>query len=348
VGGSASAPFQLTAAQGATVTALSSTSAEFTTSNVTPPLPATLAPGGTLSGTVTFQPTTTGLRTGALVATAGGVYALALSGTGQVSGANVQASPASVTFEPTTPGQVSIHAVTFQNVGDAAFPVTSAGVRGPPFSVTGGPGSGFSLAPGQSVTISVTFAPTTGGPAQDTLTLASGAASVAVPLSGMGVGPGLLVVNPLELDFGVVQIGANQTQSFTLANTGGQRLTITRSKPPATGVGFTGTPLPEGTSLAPGESMAVNVTFAPTSPGPQTDQWSLNSDVGGADGGQNVVLKGTGAGTPTDAGTGTDGGTGGGASSSGGCTAAAGTSLWPLLLLVAWLARPRKPEGSRA
>jgi len=358
VGSAASAPFQLTAAQGVTVTALTSTSAEFTAGNVTPPLPATLSPGGTLSGTVTFQPSTTGLRTGALVATAGGVYALGLSGTGQVSGPHVEASPASVTFDPTALGDVSIHAVTFRNLGDAAFPVGSASVAGPPFSVTGGPPPGFSLAPGQSVTITVTFAPTTGGTAQDSLTLSSSAGAVVVPLSGAGVGAGQLVVNPLELDFGVVQIGQNQTKSFTLSNSGGQRLTITRSKPPATGVGFTGSPLPEGTSLAPGESMTVNVTFAPISAGDQTDQWSLNSDVGGTQGGQTVVLKGTGAGTPTDGGTASDGGTGGGGSS-GGCAVAAGTSLWPLALLVAWLARPRrrnpaagrhldrKPEESR-
>jgi iron transport multicopper oxidase len=360
VGTAASAPFQLTAARGVTVTALGSTSAEFAASNVTPPLPATLAPGGTLSGTVTFQPATTGLRTGALVATAGGSYALGLSGTGQVSGANVKASPASVTFEPTALGEVSIHAVTFSNVGDTAFPIDSASVGGPPFSVSGGPSSGFSLAPGQSVTITVTFAPAAGLTTQGSLTLSSSAGAVVVPLSGAGVAPGQLVVSPLELDFGVVRIGDSQTQSFHVANTGGQRLTLTRSKPPASGVGFSGTPLPEGTSLAPGESMAVNVTFAPTSVGDHMDQWSLNSDVAGADGGQNVVLKGTGVGTPTDGGMATDGGTGGGASSSGGCTAAAGTSLWPLVLLVGWLARPRrrnpaatrplerKPEESRA
>ena len=349
VGTPASAPFQLTAAQGVTVTALGSTSAEFTTSNVTPPLPATLGPGGTLSGTVTFQPTTTGLRTGALVASAGaGVYALGLSGTGQVSGPHVEASPASVTFEPTALGGVSIHAVAFRNLGDAAFPIGSASFGGAPFSLSGGPAPGFSLAPGQSVTITVTFAPTTGGMAQDSLTLSSSAGAAVVPLSGAGVAPGQLVVNPLELDYGVVQIGASQTKSFNLSNSGGQRLTITRSKPPALGVGFSGSPLPEGTSLAPGDSVTVNVTFAPISVGDQMDQWSLNSDVGGAQGGQTVVLKGTGAGSPADGGTASDGGTDGGASSSGGCTAAAGTSLWPLLLLVAWLARPRRRNPAAA
>ena len=100
-------------------------------------------------------------------------------------------------------------------------------------------------------------------------------------------------VNPLELDFGVVQVGQSLTKSFTLSNGGGQRLTVTRSKPPATGVGFTGGPLPEGTSLAPGESLTVTVTFAPTANGDVTDQWALNADAD--QGAQTVTLRGTGA-----------------------------------------------------
>jgi len=101
--------------------------------------------------------------------------------------------------------------------------------------------------------------------------------------------------------------------------------------------------LPEGTSLAPGESRAVNVTFSPTSNGAQTDQWVLNAD--GSQGTLIVVFQGTGTGS-TDAGSGNGGGSdaGGGGEApvaSHGCTAAAGSALWPLLLLVGWLLRPR-------
>jgi len=111
-------------------------------------------------------------------------------------------------------------------------------------------------------------------------------------------------------------------------------VTITRSKPPSTGVGFTGSPFPEGTSLAPGASQPVNVTFTPTSNGDQADQWVLNAD--GTQGTLTVVLRGTGAG-----GANPDAGTGGTTSSTHGCTSAAGASLWPLVLLVAWMLRPR-------
>jgi iron transport multicopper oxidase len=349
VGRSASAPFLVTATQGVTVTGLSSSDSEFTAGSVTPPLPANLAPGDTLSGIVTFQPTSPGLRTGALVASTGnGTFALSVSGVGQLRGAHPQATPGSVAFEPTQVGAATIHAVTFQNVGDDSYPVGSVSVAGAPFSVTGAPPPGSALAPGQSVTVTVTFAPTAQGNFQDNLTLASSAGPVVVPLSGATVMAGRLDVNPLALDFGAVPIGVTVTRSFSLSNGGGQRLTITHSKPPASGVGFTGSPLPEGTSLAPGQTMAASVTFAPTAVGTATDHWDLNSD--GTEGPQTVVFSGIGAAAipaGTDAGISTDAGTGGGApAAKGGCTSAAGPVLWPLLLLVGWLLRPRRDRFS--
>ena len=172
----ASAPFQFTAAQSVTVSALSSSGAEFTAGNVSPPLPATLAPGATLSGTVTFQPASTGLRTGALVATTGsGTFALAVSGVGQLSGPHLEAIPDMLSFEPTQIGAATVHAVTFQNVGDAAYPVDSVSIAGAPYSLAGAPPGGSAIGAGQSVTVTVTFAPTAEGGFQDNLTLASSA-----------------------------------------------------------------------------------------------------------------------------------------------------------------------------
>ncbi|HEY3585526.1 MAG TPA: PQQ-binding-like beta-propeller repeat protein, partial [Myxococcaceae bacterium] len=110
VGSSASAPFLITATQGVTVTALSSSDSEFTAGSVTPPLPASLAPGDTVSGTVTFQPTSPGLRTGALVASTGsGTFALSVSGVGQLPGAHLLATPGTLSFEPTQVGAATIH-----------------------------------------------------------------------------------------------------------------------------------------------------------------------------------------------------------------------------------------------
>ena len=352
VGTPAMAPFQLTATQSVTVTALSSTSPEFTASGVTPPLPATLAPGQTLSGTVKFQPTGTGIRAAALVATtSAGSFSLSLSGMGQVSGPRLQVAPDTVVFDPTVIGKSSIQAVTLTNVGNAAATITSVGVAGPPFSVTGGPPAGALIAPGQSMTMTVTFAPSASGPFHDSVTFVSSAGQLGVPLSGTTVEPGRLDVTPLELDFGAVQVGQGGSKSFTATNGGGQRLTITRSKPPSTGVGFSGSLFPEGTSLAPAEIWTLNVTFRPTANGDQVDQWVLNAD--GTQGTLTVTLRGSGFGAPDagvpdagvpDAGPVIDGGLDGGTASSpggGGCSASGGASLWPLVLLLAWVLRPR-------
>jgi uncharacterized protein (TIGR03382 family) len=202
------------------------------------------------------------------------------------------------------------------------------------------------------MTLTVTFAPTTDGGFQDNLTLASSAGEVVVPLTGATVGAGRFDVTPLMLDFGTVQVGQSATKSFNISNGGEQRLTITLSKPPAAGVGFTGSDLQEGTSLAKGESLDVNVTFAPTVNGDVSDHWKLNAD--GDQGVQNVIFAGTGAGGPdpvdagtgADAGTGSDAGTGGGGESDSGCTSAAGPVLWPLLLLVGWMLLPRRARSS--
>ena len=347
VGTLAMAPFQFIASQSVTVTALSATSPEFVASGATPPLPATLAPGQALSGTVTFQPAATGIRAAALVATtSAGSFSLSLSGLGQVSGPRLEVAPDSVLFDPTVIGKSSIQAVTLTNVGDAAATITSVGVAGPPFSVTGAPPAGALIAPGQSLTVTVTFAPSASGTFHDSVTFASSTGSLGVPLSGTTVDPGRLDVTPLELNFGEVRVGAGATQSFTASNGGGQRLTITRSKPPSTGVGFSGSPFPEGTSLAPGETRTLSVTFRPTANGDQVDQWVLNAD--GTQGTLTVSLRGSGIGAPDggvpDAGPVIDGGVDGGTAPSpdaGGCSATGGPSLWSLVLVLAWVLRPR-------
>jgi len=355
VGSSKSASFQFTASQSVTVSAVTASGAEFTATNVSPPLPASLSPGATLSGTVTFQPATTGLRTGAIAATTGsGTFALSVSGVGQLSGPNLVANPDVVSFEPTKIGSETVHAVVLHNVGDAPYPVDSVSIAGAPFVLAGAPAGATSIGPGQSLTLTVTFAPTIEGGFQDNITVASSAGPVVVPLTGATVGAGRLDVTPLQLDFGTVQVGQSVTKSFNISNGGEQRLTITLSKPPGGGVGFTGSDLQEGTSLGKNESLDVNVTFAPTVNGDADDHWRLNAD--GDQGMQNVIFHGTGAGgpDPVDAGTGSDAGTGADAGGgplapvddAGGCTSAAGPVLWPLLLLVGWMLLPRRSRPS--
>ena len=67
------------------------------------------------------------------------------------------------------------------------------------------------------------------------------------------------------------------TKSFTITNTGGTAVTITKSKPPIGGEFTPATELPEGTTIQAGESVTEQVTFAPTELG-AAGEWLINGE----------------------------------------------------------------------
>ncbi len=71
-------------------------------------------------------------------------------------------------------------------------------------------------------------------------------------------------------------LGASESRSFTITNTGGIAVEITKSKPPIGGAFAATTSLSEGTTIAPGESVTETVEFTPTSMGPASDAWPIN------------------------------------------------------------------------
>jgi Cep192 domain 4/Abnormal spindle-like microcephaly-assoc'd, ASPM-SPD-2-Hydin len=86
---------------------------------------------------------------------------------------------------------------------------------------------------------------------------AGGTASKAVP--------GALTVIPSNINFGSVQVGSSQTRSAAITNTGGTSVTVTNESAPAAGFSVAGLTLPF--VLAPGQSSAFTVTFAPQASG---------------------------------------------------------------------------------
>jgi hypothetical protein len=80
-----------------------------------------------------------------------------------------------------------------------------------------------------------------------------------------------LTVNPSNINFGSVSLGSSQTQSVTLANSGGPKVTITQASPSGTGFSVSGLSYP--VTLAGGQSVTCNVTFTPQSAG--TDSGSV-------------------------------------------------------------------------
>jgi plastocyanin len=96
-------------------------------------------------------------------------------------------SPANLNFGNTTVGTSSTLPVTLTNSGNSAISISNVVIAGPGFGANGL--SGTILSPGQSASLSVTWAPAATGSVSGTVTIVSDAAnsSTVISLSGAGV-----------------------------------------------------------------------------------------------------------------------------------------------------------------
>ena len=292
-GGSRQGTVTLTANTAVTVTSITSSLADFSVGASTPALPASLAANATLTIPVTFTPSSVGIKAGELVLqTSGGQFELAVSGQGQSAVPQLVPSPAQVSFGGVTSGAHAATSITFTNTGAAPLTINRVVPPDSSFGLTGAPSPGAVIAASASMTLTVTFDPVAIGNYTSVVALDTDAGLVEVPMSGVCAPAGHLTVSPLVVDFGFVALDQSPVASFTVANTGGSSLRITRSKPPALGAFNALTSLPEGTTLLPGDTLTEYVAFnGPPAGGAYSDTWSLNSDDGG--GVQNVAFSAT-------------------------------------------------------
>jgi hypothetical protein len=279
IGSSSQRTVTLTANTSLTISKLSSSSSQFALGTATPPVPASLGAGQTLQVPVTFNPTQSGIVGGTLVAeTDHGAISFSLQGTGQSAVAQIEASPTVLSFGGTTVGGHVSAAATFRNVGGA--PLTIQGVKLPaaPFGATELPEKGTTIEPGKAITIQAKFDPTTEGNFSGELVLETSAGNATVTLAGSAGTPGVLKVTAEKNEYGSVAVGASATRSFTVTNTGGTAVTITKSKPPTGGSFSASTSLSEGTSIQPGETLTESIVFTPGGPGYYAATWPLNGD----------------------------------------------------------------------
>ena len=167
-----------------------------------------------------------------------------------------------VDFGTVTVGTSSSQTITLSNTGTGPVTNIAATLTGSSdFSVSGVPSS---LAPGAMATVTLTFSPTSAGPAAATVTFTgtNSLTSPTVALSGNGVvGIGALAVTPTALNFGAVPVGSSSSMTVTLSNVGSGTVTSIQGLL-AVGTDFSVTNVPS--SLAPGASALVTVTFTPT------------------------------------------------------------------------------------
>jgi Abnormal spindle-like microcephaly-assoc'd, ASPM-SPD-2-Hydin/PQQ-like domain len=280
VGESSEKTLTLTATEPLTLSSLASSSSQFTLGTPSSPLPATLTTGQTIEVPITFSPSGTGPIAATLTATTSTskTATFGLSGIGQAEDAQLEAAPPLVTFDGTIIGEHESAGATFRNVGGAPLTINAVHLPSAPFSATGVPAAGSKIAPGGSVTITVTFEPTATGAFSDEIGLETTGGNEAVGLSGSATPPGTLQITNESIAYGQVPLGSSETKSFTIENVGATTVPITKSKPP-TGGAFTATSsLSEGTTIKPGESVTESVKFTPSSLGQATGVWLINGE----------------------------------------------------------------------
>jgi len=258
------------------ISQISATGAGFSASGIA--LPLTLAAGQSVSLTATFAPTATGTAAGSVSIVSNATNSPA---TVSLSGAGVQpqiaVTPGSISFGNVTTGASKSQAVSVSNPGSATLTITQSALTGAGFGLTGLT-LPLNLAPGQSASFSVSFAPTVTGSVTGSLALTSNAPTslTSDSLSGTGVQP-KIAVTPGSISFGNVTTGTSNTQTVQLSNPGSATLTITQAALTGAGFGLSGLTLP--LSLAPAQSASFTVSYSPSTAGSATGSLTLTSNA---------------------------------------------------------------------
>ncbi|HYM74963.1 MAG TPA: choice-of-anchor D domain-containing protein [Candidatus Dormibacteraeota bacterium] len=202
----------------------------------------------------------------------------------------LQCSPSSLKFGVVALGQSESQLITLTNTGhtDVTVSAISASVSG--FSVSG-VNLPLTIAAGQSTTGNVIFAPTTEGWSGGKVTITSNAsnASLRLDVSGSGAKSVALTAAPSSLSFGQLPVGGNATLPLVLTNTRNWKVTVTAFQAVGTGFSVNSPNVPY--VLSGGQSVTLNVTFAP--------QFAGLTGGGIAVSGPNLNIPLTGTGTTT-------------------------------------------------
>jgi ASPM-SPD-2-Hydin domain-containing protein/HYDIN/CFA65/VesB family protein len=294
IGQSETLPASLTNSESITITitAMSSTSNEFTVQGLKMPL--VLSAGQTAAFTVTFSPTVSGWEGGDFAFTVNGssqaIY-LRIGGVG-VTSEVVKSSTSSLGFGSVAVGSSSTLPIVLTNAGTLGVAIAQAELSGTGFSITG-PTLPIVVLPGQTAAFNVTFTPQTATSFTGSVFFPNG--SLTIPLNGTGTGgsSGQLVLTPTALSFGNVDVGTTATQPVTLSATG-SAVTITSSASSSSQFAWQGATFP--LTIPSGQSVSLNIGFTPNSTGSTSGTLSLTSNA--SDSSVKEGLSGTGI-TPT-------------------------------------------------
>jgi hypothetical protein len=208
---------------------------------------------------------------------------LSLSGCGSVgdSAAKTQAitiTPSAASFGNVTVKTDATQTIKVSNTGKGELKIFSAEIGGTGFSLSGLTAP-TKLAAGSSMNFNVAFEPMTAGTEKGTVSIKTNAAEAPaiVNLSGTGVQEWIkLTVSEPSLSFGNVAVSGSQTKDVKITNSGNANVTITEVT--ASGAGFTASG-GSNVTLAPNQSVNVNVSFDPKTKGALSGTLTVSSNA---------------------------------------------------------------------
>src|SRR5579885_2863696 len=223
--------------------------------------PSNLAAGASTTFSAVFAPTTAGSLTGSVTVTStapNSPATVSLSGTGVASTVNISANPTSLSFGNVNAGSSSSKTVVLTNSGNSSITISQVTVSAKDVTE-----SGFTLpitlSAGQTQTMNVQFNPTAAENVAGNITITnSQGSSTVIPVNGTGLQAGISLT-PSSASFGNVAVGAANSQTIQISNTGNATLTITQAG--VTGAGFSTSGLGLPLSVNPGQSSTFNAQF---------------------------------------------------------------------------------------
>jgi hypothetical protein len=250
----------------------------------------TLAPSETRNVAVSFNPLSIGVKSGTLRFDSNdpneNPFEVPLSGNAVFTPEpDIAVNPASFDYGSVYTGSSASHTFNIHNTGSATLEVSAATLTGTDageFAIGGG--GPFSIAPGGSQAVEITFNPTTAGAKNAAWRIESDdpdSGTLDVPLSGTGLIPTPdIAINPTTHDFGTVMLLSSASQQSTLSNEGAANLQI--SAITLEGGNVTEFSIDEGGTapftLAPGETHLITVGFSPVTAGSKSTTLRIVSD----------------------------------------------------------------------
>jgi hypothetical protein len=233
--------------------------------------PVSIAPGTYVVISITFVPTKAGSLPGSVIIGSGvhafgkvyntSLISYSLSGTG-VAPVPLETTPSSVNFGSAPVGTSISQTVELKNSGTQSATISSASVLGAGFTIIGFT-TPLTLPARSTTSFMLKFAPTGVGTDSGLITLKSSSAKdLTLSMTGTGTkDTGTISASPASLSFGSGTVGKAHKLAVTLKNTGNSNVKIS-------GVSLTGIDASlssglDGATIAPGQTVTLDVTFAP-------------------------------------------------------------------------------------